>query len=303
MRIQNIAVYGLLMLVLQACDGNSANSEGPRYASAPAAGEIAVYRMAIHPLHNPHKLSQSYEPLVTYLDKKIPQVHFELEASRDYRIYEEKYRTREPEFLLPNPWQTLDAMQAGYEVIAMAGDAEDFRGIFLVRKDSTLKHPQQLKGKTVSYPAPTALAACIMPQYFLHRQGLNVMRDVQSRYVGSQESSITHVLLQQVDAGATWPPPWRAYQKDHPKEAAQLKVIWETPHLLNNSVMVRDTVPPLIRHQVRELLLDLHKSEEGRRILAGMQTARFHAAGNASYEPVRQFIRTFEREVRTVKGE
>lgn len=51
-------------------------------------------------------------------------------------------------------------------MIAMAGDPKDFKGIFLVRIDSGIKVPADLKGKAVSYPSPTALAACIMPQYF-----------------------------------------------------------------------------------------------------------------------------------------
>jgi phosphonate transport system substrate-binding protein len=41
----------------------------------------------------------------------------------------------------------------------MAGDADDFKGIFIVRKDTDIKVPAQLKGKRVSYPAPSALAA------------------------------------------------------------------------------------------------------------------------------------------------
>ena len=155
--------------------------------------------------------------------------------------------------LLPNPWQTLEAMKVGYHVIAMAGDAEDFKGIFIVRKDSGIKTPADLRGKVVSYPSPTALAACIMPQYFLHRNGIDVNRDIENAYVGSQESSIMNAYLGKSAAGATWPPPWRLFQQDHPAEAAQLKVIWETPSLLNNSVMVRDDVPAAVGRRVRRL--------------------------------------------------
>jgi phosphonate transport system substrate-binding protein len=178
-------------------------------------------------------------------------------------------------------------MRVGYHVIAMWGDAQDFKGLFIVRKDTAIKTPADLKGKVVSYPAPTALAAAIMPQYFLHSQGLDINRDVQTLYVVSQESSIMSVFLGQATAGATWPPPWRMFQKQHPNEAAQLKVMWETPYLLNNSVMVRDDMPQDVREAIRQALLDLPKTAEGRQVLAGMETARFHAADDASYEVVR----------------
>jgi len=45
----------------------------------------------------------------------------------------------------------------------MAGDAADFKGLFIVCRDSPLRTPPDLMAKAVAYPAPTALAACIMP--------------------------------------------------------------------------------------------------------------------------------------------
>jgi phosphonate transport system substrate-binding protein len=162
--------------------------------------------------------------------------------------------------------------------------------------------PADLKGKEVSYPSPTALAAAIMPQYFLHTQGIDISRDIQNVYVGSQESSIMNVYLGKSAAGASWPPPWRIFQKNNPAEAAQLKVIWETPPLINNSVMVRDDVPETVRKQVTESLLELTKTSQGKTILVGMETGRFHTADDTSYGVVTDYIKRFEKEVRPVES-
>jgi phosphonate transport system substrate-binding protein len=140
-----------------------------------------------------------------------------------------------------------------------------------------------------------------MPQYFLHSHGIDVNKDISNIYVGSQESSIMNVYLGQTAAGATWPPPWRLFQRDHPAEAAQLEVIWETPPLLNNSVMVRDDISADIADQVRQILLELSGNDAGQRILAGMATARFYAADNTSYAQVTEYIANFERDVRPVE--
>ncbi|MDK9718305.1 MAG: PhnD/SsuA/transferrin family substrate-binding protein [Trichlorobacter sp.] len=296
--------FGLMVfftaLLLVGC--NRQPAEKPlQYSKTPAAASLPVYRFAVHPLHNPAKLAEAYQPLIDQINSQIPEARFELEASRDYQAYEEKFRSGSPEFLLPNPWQTLEAMKSGYQVIAMAGDAEDFKGIFIARKDSNIKKPADLKGKTVSYPSHTALAACIMPQFFLHRHGINVNRDITNIYVGSQESSIMSAYLGQSAVGVTWPVPWRLFQQDHPKEAAQLHLLWETPHLLNNSVMARTTVPPAISQQVRRVLLELSQSAEGRTILSAMATAQFHAADNASYQKVLDYVAAFEKQVRPVE--
>jgi phosphonate transport system substrate-binding protein len=294
-----IVALTLLLGVVCACS-REPESQGPQFTSKPPSSEVPVYRLAVHPLHNPSKLIQAYQPLVDYLNGRLHGARLSLEASRDYADFEEKYGARKTEFLLPNPWQTLQAMKVGYRVIAMAGEPQDFKGIFVVRRDSPLMRPADLKGRSVSYPSPTALAACIMPQYFLHSYGIDVNVDIENRYVGSQESSIMNAYLGKTAAGATWPPPWRAFQKDHPQEASELKVIWETESLINNSVMVRDDVPAGLRDEVRTLLLGLEASAEGKSILTGMETARFLAAGDADYDVVRQYVARFESEVRAV---
>jgi phosphonate transport system substrate-binding protein len=296
-----LSLIGLVpLLLLTAC--TRAPADKPlEYSVAPAGVTTQTYRLVPHPLYNPQTLSQIFQPLVTHLNKHLEGGRIELEASRDYQAFEQKFRAREADILMPNPWQTIEAQKVGYQVIAMWGDAEDFKGLFIVRKDGNIKTPADLKGKTVSYPSPTALAAAVMPQYYLHTQGININKDIQNSYVGSQESSIMNVYMGQTAAGATWPPPWRIFQKQHPVEAAQLKVIWETPALVNNSVMVRDDIPPAIRQQLTQALLDLHKTPEGREILSQMETARFHAADDGRYDIVRNYITRFEKEVRLIE--
>ncbi len=273
---------------------------GPKYGESPVSQTKQVYHFAVHPLHNPAKLLESYQPLVDYLNGKLTGVQFALEASRDYANFEQKYKDRKPELILPNPWQTLQAIKSGYTVIAMAGEPADFKGIFIIRKDGGIREPADLKGKAVSYPSPTALAACIMPQYFLHTHGINVNTDIENRYVGSQESSIMNVFLKKTTAGATWPTPWRSFQKEYPKEASQLYQIWETESLVNNSVMARNDIPSDIRDQIQKLLIGLNETEQGRAILAGMVTARFIPAINKDYDAVQNYINRFEKEVRKV---
>lgn len=295
-----VLIAALVIAAIAGCR-KEPEPHGPLYGSRPVSEASPVYSLAVHPLHNPSKLLQAYHPLIDYMNNHLRDARLTLEASRDYANFEEKYRARQPDFLLPNPLQTLYAMEAGYHVIAMAGEPHDFKGILVVRKDSNLKLPADLKGKAVSYPSPTALAACIMPQSFLHEHGINVNADIENRYVGSQESSIMNAYLGLTAAGATWPPPWRAFQKEHAQEAAELTVMWETESLINNSVMVRDDVPSQVEEQVRALLLSLEESPDGASILAGMETARFLPASDKDYEVVREYMSRFEREVRTVE--
>ncbi|MFT5760279.1 MAG: phosphonate transport system substrate-binding protein [Alteromonadaceae bacterium] len=298
---KKIFILTFIIIFLSACE-QEPTDKALQYSTSPSNNVMVTYRFAIHPLHNPQKLFESYQPLIDYINQKIPDIYIELEASRDYSTYEKKFRARKPDLLLPNPWQTLQAMENGYRVIAMAGDAKDFKGIFIARKDTKIKKPIELKGKRVSYPAPTALAAAIMPQYFLHINGIDINKDIDNIYVGSQESSIMNAYLGNATVGATWPPSWRLFQKDNPEQAKQLKVIWQTQSLINNSVMVREDFPEYISNKIQNLLITLADSPEGKNIILGMETARFTMAEDGNYDVVRAYIKNFEEAVRLVES-
>lgn len=258
------------------------------------------YVVGIHPLHNPKRLMEVYGPIVNYMNANIPTAHFKLEASRNYEEFEKKLYAGHFSFAMPNPYQTIQSLKHGYRIFGKMGDDEVFRGIILVRKDSGIKAVTDLKGKAVSYPAATALAATMMPQYFLHTHGLDVNRDIQNLYVGSQESSIMNVLRGYVAAGATWPVPWKLFVLQYPEMAAQLEVKWETEPLLNNGWVVRKDVPVTIVELFSRHLFSLHQTAQGKTILAGLPISRFEPATDETYRPVRDFLEKFSKTVRNI---
>ena len=85
--------------------------------------------------------------------------------------------------------------------------------------------------------------------------------------------------------------------------AEALEVKWETPPLPNNGLVVREDVPPELTETIAALLFSLHESPEGRAILAPMELSRFEAADHQTYQPVRDFLARFQRELRPIRGE
>ncbi|MBS1212052.1 MAG: Phosphonate transporter, periplasmic [Proteobacteria bacterium] len=292
-----ILLLSLLALSIAACGQNEGDQREPRY-SATSPMEQKEYVFAIHPLHNPVRLFEIYGPLIDYLSRNVAGAQFRLEASRNYDEFDKKLYGRQFDFALPNPYQTLKSLAHGYHVIAKMGDDDKFTGIILTRRDSGIRQVANLKGKKVSYPARTALAATMMPQYFLHTHGVDVNQDIENVYVGSQESSIMNVYLGNVAAAATWPLPWEAFQKEHPEQAQELVVQWETEALINNGVVAKDDVPQPIAQEVAQLLDSLHTNEQGRAILARMPLSRFELADDARYQVIADFLRRFSQSVR-----
>ena len=287
-------------LILSACQNGDDGTYEPLYSNTPPV-VMKEYVFGVHPLHNPKRLHEVFGPLMRYLEGHMPGASFRLEASRDYAAYDEKLYAGRFDFSLPNPFQTVNSLETGYRVFGKMGDDHNFHGIILVRKDSGINSVLDLKGKAVSFPAPTALAATMMPQYYMQTNGLDVMSDIDVRYVGSQESSIMNVFLGDTVAAATWPPPWRLLSKERPELARELEIKWETMPLPNNGLVVRSDVSVELTQRVGDLMFNLHQNEQGREILARMELSRFETANNDTYSPVIEFISTFETVVRPVK--
>lgn len=290
----------IVVLLTNSCDKQDATTYQPTYSESKSSTTLE-YVVGVHPLHNPQKLFEVYGPIVDHLNAKIPNAHFHLEASRNYEEFDKKLYSGYYDFAMPNPYQTLRSIKAGYTVFGKMGDDDEFRGIILVRKDSGVRSVLDLKGKKVSYPAITALAATMMPQYYLHTHGLDVNRDIENVYVGSQESSIMNVYLGQVSAGATWSVPWKAFIKEHPDKASQLEVKWQTESLPNNGWVVRKDVPPEMSQKVASALFELNASEEGRKMLERLPISRFEIANNATYKPVEDYLERFSKVVRPIE--
>lgn len=290
----------VVILMLVGCEQNDSPSYRPQFSDAPLQTQ-AQYIFGIHPMHNPQRLHEVFEPLIAYLNNNIPNVQFKLEASRNYAAFDEKLYSKRFDFALPNPYQTINAIDVGYRVFGKMGDDDNFRGIVLVRKDSGIEKPSDLIGKAVSYPALTALAATMMPQYYLQTHGVNVMDELDNRYVGSQESSIMNVYLGDTMAGSTWPPSWQALSAERPELANELKVIWQTESLPNNGLVVLPSVPESTILNVQQLLVALHESEEGRLILERIVLSQFESATDETYRPVRDFVAIFSQVVRPLK--
>jgi len=299
--IKNMGLALISFLFVTACDNSKTTLYHPQYGKTVIKEQSTHYIFGIHPLHNPQRLHKVFGPVAALLSEKIEGADFEIEASRNYAAFDEKLYAGKFAFALPNPYQTVLSLKHGYHVFGKMGDDENFRGIILVRKDSNINEVADLKGKSVSFPAPTALAATMMPQYFLYENGLTVTTDIHINYVGSQESSIMNVFLGNVVAGATWPPPWRALSKARPQLQKELEVKWATESLPNNGLVARDDVPPEIVAQVAQILFDLHKSEFGRDILERMELSKFEAATDTTFVPVHGFLEKFDLNVRSIE--
>ena len=109
-----------------------------------------------------------------------------------------------------------------------------------------------------------------------------------------------NVLLGHVDAGATWPVPWKTFQQENPEMAAQLEVKWQTGTLPNVGWVARGDVPNALVEAVGKALVSLNSTQEGRAMLEKLGITSFEHASNATYKPVQQYLKVFSETVRPI---
>jgi phosphonate transport system substrate-binding protein len=291
----------IIIIFLSACNNESNESYTLKFTNSPPTQETE-YIFGVHPLHNPQRLFEVFNPMMEYLSKNIKGVTFKLEASRNYPAFDKKLYDRKFDFALPNPFQTINAIDRGYKVFGKIGLDKNFRGIFIIRKDAQIKSVTDLIGKAVSYPAPSALAATMMPQYFLQENGIDAMKDIKNLYVGSQDSAIMNVYLKLTQAAGTWPPPWNEFKKQRPDIAKQLTIIWNTKPLVALGLVASPDIPQNIVKQVIYLLTTPEEHGQGIDLLWRSEFSGIVLpADNETYAIVRKFLVQFAKKVRPLE--
>lgn len=268
----------------------------PRYAADPAVGDgHPVYRIAVHPLHNPRRLFANFQPVIDIVNRHARGFSVRLIAGRDYQSFERRLFSGECDMALANPLQTLFALERGYRVVGKMGDDHQFRGIIVTRRDTDIDGAASLAGREAAFPSPTALAATLMPRLLLHDLGADLSR-MRVTYGGSQESAIMLVYLGKADLAGTWPMPWELFLKERPELAERLQVRWWTDPLINNGIVARRDMPEEHVRIIMEALLGLESTDEGREALRRISLSRFEAADDESYaRPVRRFLDAYDR--------
>lgn len=255
-------------------------------------------KLGVHPLHNPQKIIEVFTPLVNYLNTNSKNFYIELVTSKDYADYNSKIKIKYFDILSPNPYQTVKAKKYSYKVIGKWGNDELFRGIFLVRVDSGIKSLADLRDKKISFPAPTALAATLMPQELLYSKYKYLPeKSYKQFFVGNQESSIMAAYNKTADVGVTWLPPWKLMQKENPEISKTLRALATTEKLPSNSIMIKNDVNVEIVNELRKLLLSLNQGTDGGKILDSIGISHFEAANEKTYIPVEKFIIKYEKDI------
>ncbi|MCW8946655.1 MAG: phosphate/phosphite/phosphonate ABC transporter substrate-binding protein [Sedimenticola sp.] len=244
-------------------------------------------RFGVLPLQSPTKLAGMFLPLTEYLGNHLGRP-VQFVTSSSFTSFMEKVAQRKYDIIYLNPMLYSHSRPYGYKVIAKVA-SEPFTGILVVRKAGpiqTLSADSLPNGLRIGFPDPGAFAATVLVRGYLDSIGINVDRQMQVQYFGSQDSAILALYNGLVDIIGTWRPSLRSMPAS---VRADLQIIAETPPQPQMPIAVRDDLPPEDVRRLYLALTGLAKTEQGQSIIRRMGFKRgFEFAADEEYLEVGQ---------------
>lgn len=160
----------------------------------------------------------------------------------------------------------------------------EYHSVIFVRKDSRIDQLQRLNGKMIAFKEPFSSSGYFVPKMVLVQQGFKLVpkrdaadpvgrREVGYVFSGDEENTVMWVLRGKVSAGVT---DNQRYVEKVGSSQESLKIIYETFSFPRHVLSVRGDMPPAIVERIKDVLLKMHQSEEGKKALEDFEkTTRF----------------------------
>ncbi|MCB1217342.1 phosphate/phosphite/phosphonate ABC transporter substrate-binding protein [bacterium] len=164
-----------------------------------------------------------------------------------------------------------------------------YRGQILVGSDSGIENITDLKGRRIAYPEQASTSGHLYPATLLIEAGLDPEVDLEESYSGSHDAAVLALAKGSVDAACCFEDARQKLVDNGMDELMQsTRVLAYTPEIPADNVSVTAGLDPELTARIRDGLLALAASEEGKRVLFELyEVEGLVTAADSDYDPVR----------------
>ncbi len=216
------------------------------------------------------EMRAEFEPLMAYLSEAIGR-KVVLYIAKNYGDLRTQMEAGAVDIGSFSPFAYVDAAKGGkIRIIAQSilDHSATYRGLIIARKDSGLKSVNDLEGKRFAFVDPKSASGYVYPRAMLIEKGVKPERYFKETiFAGGHDKVIAAVLEGKVDAGAIYDGALGvAKQKGVPVE--NLVTLSSTDPIPHDAIAVRLGLDEVLVKKIQTVLVDLEKSEAGRRAIA-----------------------------------
>jgi phosphonate transport system substrate-binding protein len=186
--------------------------------------------------------------------------------------------------------------RAGGEVIAQTvaanGDA-GYWSVLIAHKDSPYNKVEDVlkNAKDISFGNgdPNSTSGFLVPGYYVFAQnGVDPKAIFKRVLTGGHEINALAVANRQVDVATGNTENMDRLKTTAPDKFAQLKVIWKSPLIPSDPIVMRKNLDAPTQKILKDFLFGYGKSEAEKKVLTALQWAPFRVSDNDQLLPIRQ---------------
>ncbi len=196
-----------------------------------------------------------------------------------------------------------DKCGAVLAVTSIRRGSPTYQGQILVRADSNINSIADLKGKKFAFTDAASTSGYLYAVGLLKKNGVEVKDLAEAVFAGSHNAAALAVYRGSVDAAATFVDVRDQEEKNFPDIKEKTKVLALTDPIPNDTITLRKDLPASIQTKFKEAILDLVKTEEGKKIVYDIYEWDGAVPGDDSlFEPVRQAAASLGIQLQNWKG-
>jgi phosphonate transport system substrate-binding protein len=251
----------------------------------------AELNIGLIPEQNVFKQFKRYEPLGQYIEQKTGiKIKFTV-LSRYGNIMESFYKKKMDGAFWGSFTGAMAIKKHGVQPIARPVNLDGsstYRGYIMVRKDSGIKNISDMKGKAVAFVEKATTAGYIFPMAYFKENGIKDIDTYFSEYyfTGSHDAAIHALLQKKVDIACAKNTVYEILVREDPGIKDKLVIIATSADVPSNGLGLRKELAYGVKEELKQALLDMHITPEGKKVLKKFGVKRFIETGKDDYAPV-----------------
>jgi len=284
-------------LVTLAIVAVSGCQQSPEEAPPPPAPEIteatADLVIALLPERNVFEQKMKFLPLQGYLSEHLGiEVYFKLLDNYEL-IFTELLDGKVDGGFWGSMNGAIAQIRGGIEILARPvwlDGTSTYWGYIYTRKGTGITgDPKTWSGRSIAFVNKATTAGFLYPLSLLRQAGITAdPADYFSRAIfsGSHDASLLAVYQGDVDMGASKNTVFNEFIVKNPEIGESIIIVAESPEVPSNGLGVRPSLSEDLKERLKNILVTMHESPEGRETLRKFGAERFVETSFEDYRPV-----------------
>ena len=260
--------------------------------SRPVSSNNKPLIIGIFPRRNIKTTYRLFNPLAKHLEQ-ILQQDVRIETTRTFQLFWKNVQQRKYDLVHFNQYHyILSHLHYGYDVILKNKELgkTTIAGSLIVRKDSGIKNVADLKGKVILFGGDErAMQSYISASWLLKQAGLKP-GDYIKKFAINPPNTIISMFFRRADASGSGDVVMHLDNVTRRIDVSQLKFLAKTKPMAHLPWAVRTELDPVYVQKIKQALLELSNTDNGKNILQQAQLDALVPAFDGEYDQHREII-------------